>query len=303
MPGEKDSRPGRATAPAAPCYFWFDMAPDTAGAADAQLLERAREGDSEALAKLLERQQARIYRFGLKMCRDPQDAEDVVQETLLALARGVRDFRGSSSITTWLYTVARSFCIKKRRRSKFAAPETSLDAAPTTGATLVAPDRAPDEALAARELQRALDQAISGLEPDYREVLLLRDVEGLTAAEVGEVLGITVQAVKSRLHRARVSVRDQVAPWLAIPSDARAAPGSCPDVLTLFSQHLEQEVSAEVCAEMERHLEVCPRCQGACASLKRTLALCRTAGDATEVPPAVRIAVQRALQDFLRTTH
>src|SRR5258708_3072788 len=94
---------------------------------DQQLLELSRAGDGKALEALLERHQAQIYRFGMKMCRDPEDAKDVLQDTLLAMARGVRDFRGASSISTWLYTIARSFCIKKRRKSKFAPEERSLD--------------------------------------------------------------------------------------------------------------------------------------------------------------------------------
>lgn len=269
-------------------------------ATDADLLTAARSGDRRALEKLLERHQARVYRFGMKMCRDPEDAEDVLQETLLAMARGIRDFRGASSISTWLYTVARSFCIKKRRRSKFAPDETSLDAAGSSEiAALADLARAPDEVLASRQVEQALEQAIRALDSMYREVLVLRDIEGLTAPEVAEVLGITAQAVKSRLHRARVAVRDSVAPVLGVPSDAQAAPGTCPDVLTLLSQHLEGEIGADVCAAMERHLEGCPRCRGACDSLKRTLALCRTSGSAAEVPPSVQAAVKRALKDFL----
>src|SRR5689334_24944270 len=97
-------------------------------AEDHDLLERARAGDREALETLLQRHQAQVYRFGMKICRDPEDAKDVLQDTLLAMARSVRDFRGASSISTWLYTIARSFCLKKRRRSKFAPDEErSLD--------------------------------------------------------------------------------------------------------------------------------------------------------------------------------
>jgi len=87
---------------------------------DSTVLDAARAGDARALEMLLERHQAQVYRFGLKMCRDPEDAKDVLQDTLLAMARSVRDFRGASSISTWLYAIARSFCIKKRRRSTFA---------------------------------------------------------------------------------------------------------------------------------------------------------------------------------------
>jgi RNA polymerase sigma-70 factor (ECF subfamily) len=268
---------------------------------DHELLERARLGDGAALETLLERHQAQVYRFGLKMCGDPEDAKDVLQETLLAMARSVRDFRGASSISTWLYTIARSFCIKKRRKSKFAPEqERSLDTDAAPEARRVADlAQGPDEALAARQIRHALDRAIAALEPMYREVLLLRDVEGLTAPEVAEVLGLSVQAVKSRLHRARLSVRADIAPHLGIASDSPAAPGTCPDVLTLFSQHTEDEISADVCAEMERHIEGCARCRGACDALKHTLALCRTAGQSAGVPASVQTSVKVALRNFL----
>src|SRR5574342_169891 len=97
--------------------------------ADSELLEAARRGDADSLEALLARHQAQVYRFGMKMCRDPEDARDVLQDTLLAVARTVKDFRGAASVSTWLYTIARSFCIKRRRRSKFApAQEESLHA-------------------------------------------------------------------------------------------------------------------------------------------------------------------------------
>jgi RNA polymerase sigma-70 factor (ECF subfamily) len=267
---------------------------------DTQLLDRARSGDHAALEELLERHQARVYRFGMKMCRDPEDAQDILQDTLLAMARGVRDFRGSSSLSTWLYTVARSFCIKKRRRSKFAPEvEASLDAGDGETGRIVDPAKAPDEEFVGRRIEEALEQAISALEPMYREVLVLRDVEGLTAAEVAEVLAISPAAVKSRLHRARLAVRAHLAPLLEIPSPVPAASGACPDIVSVFARHLEDEISAEVCAEMERHIEGCPRCRGACDTLKRTLALCRTSGTAAEIPTSVRESVKVALRSFL----
>jgi RNA polymerase sigma-70 factor (ECF subfamily) len=265
---------------------------------DQDLLERARAGQADALEQLLERHQAQVYRFGMKMCGNPEDAKDVLQDTLLSAARNVRDFRGGSSISTWLYTVARSFCVKKRRKSKYAPKESavSLDGAAENTAD---PGMAPDESLASKEVEQALEKAIGSLEPMYREVLLLRDVEGLTAPEVARVTGLSVQAVKSRLHRARLSVRAHIAPLLGIPTDLPAAAGTCPDVLTLFSAHLEGQISAEVCAEMERHIEACPRCKGACDSLKRTLSLCRASSPVAQIPAAVQASVKVALRDFL----
>jgi RNA polymerase sigma-70 factor (ECF subfamily) len=269
--------------------------------ASSDLLARARNGDREALEALLAHHQARIYRFGLKMCRDPEDARDVLQDTLLAVARGVRGFRRDSSISTWFYTIARSFCIKKRRRSKFApAVERSLDSdASLEAARLVDPSRRPDEALAGQQIEAALEQAIGALDPRHREVLLLRDVEGLTAPQVAEVLGVSVPAVKSRLHRARLFVRAQVAPLLGVPAGRSATPRACPDILSLFSKYLEEEIGPEVCATLERHLEGCPRCRTVCDSLRRTLALCHTSGATVRVPAAVQASVKVALKDFL----
>ena len=267
---------------------------------DDTLLENARGGDPAAIEALLERHQAQIYRFGMKLCRNPDDAADVVQETLLAMARGIRDFRGASSLSTWLYAVARSHCIKKRRRSKFApSGEESLEQGGAREAlALVDPAKLPEEALAGRELEAALERAIGKLDPMYREVLVLRDGEGLTAPEVAEVLGLSVQAVKTRLHRARLAVRDELAPLMDVP-EASDPTSLCPDVLTTFSRHLEGEIDSDVCAAMEKHLDVCPRCRGACDSLRRTLLLCRTAASDVEVPPAVQQSVRHALRDFL----
>ena len=285
--------------------------PQGQDASDEALLDGARQGDRRALERLLARHQRRVYRFGLKMCRDPQDAQDVLQDTLLAVARGVKDFRGASSVSTWLYTIARSFCIKKRRRSRFApAEEASLEGESATEVRQIADTaRGPDESLAGRQIEAALEKAIGDLAPMYREVLVLRDVEGLTAAEVAEVLGLTIEAVKSRLHRARVAVRQAVAPLLGVPEPAAGAPPAraqaarrrgmaCPDIVALFSRHLEGEISAGVCADMEKHLQACDLCRSRCDSLQRTLAMCRRA-PLPDVPEPVQTRVKQALRRFL----
>ena len=269
---------------------------------DQALIEAARAGDRRALEKLLERHQGAVYRFGMKMCGEPEDAKDVLQETLFAAVRTLPEFRGASSVSTWLYTIARSFCLKKRRTSKFA-PERieSLEAHEEASAEVADGRRSPEEDASARQTRKVLDAAISELDPMYREVLLLRDVEGLPAAEVAEILGLTVEAVKSRLHRARVAVRERVAPVLvpAAAAAAAAAPGpTCQDVVLMFSRRLEGEVDANACAELEKHLQTCASCRGRCDSLRSTLTLCRSAGSA-QVPPEVAREVREALRQFV----
>jgi len=265
---------------------------------DEALLAAVRRGDEQALSTLLSRHAKAIYRFGLKLCGDPEDAKDVLQETLLAAARGMRGFREASSLLTWLYAVARSYCIKKRRRSKFA-PRRILSLENDAGAANTPASHAsPDEVAAGREIGQALDRAIASLEPGQREVLVLRDIEGLTATEVAEVLGLRVEAVKSRLHRARAGIRAELEPLFPPEEHARSAPaaGGCPDVVALFSRHIEGDIDHELCEEMERHVASCKRCNAACESLKRTLALCR-AEQSGSVPAEIQELVRRALRE------
>jgi RNA polymerase sigma-70 factor (ECF subfamily) len=259
------------------------------------LIEAARGGDDAALSQLIERYSPNIYRFGMKMCRDEEDARDVLQETLLAAARSFPSFRGQSSLSTWLYTIARSFCIKRRRKNVGEpAVLEPLDELRAEAVPELVETRAPDERAAAREIERALERAIDALDPMYREVLILRDVEGLTAPEVGEVLELGVEAVKSRLHRARAQVRERIAPLLMPDPESPPAPG-CPDVVDLLSRHLEDDVSPELCREMERHVADCPRCGARCDSLRHALALCRSS-PAPEVPKEIRELVARQLR-------
>ncbi len=255
------------------------------------LIQGAQAGDRGALEALLTHLQPLLYRFGVRMCGNVEDAEDVLQEALLAVARSVGGYRGDSSPSTWLYSIARSFCIKKRRRSKFApAREQSLEASQEAQA-LRDPGPAPDQALEAREAKALVARALTALEPIYREAFVLRDLEGLSAQEAAAVLGISVEALKSRLHRARAAVRERLAPLL---EQAPPSPG-CPDVTLLFSRYLEGEIGPAQCAEMERHLDVCPHCRATCDALKRSISLC-----ATSPGPTLPESVQRSLRAAIR---
>jgi RNA polymerase sigma-70 factor (ECF subfamily) len=266
---------------------------------EAGLLDAARAGDAEALETLLERHEPRLYRFARRLCRSPADAEDVLQESLLAAARGLAGFRGASSLSTWLYAIARSQCIKKYRRRRSAPVEVSLEAeeaAPARERPDPGPD--PEAALRARRLEAALEKAIARLDRPYREVLILRDVEGLTAPEVATVTGLSIAAVKSRLHRARARVREELAPLLAPrgePAGAATLDRPCPDVVRLFSRYLEGDISPRTCARMEEHLAACPRCRASCDALRGVLETCRAA-PSPEVPPALQEKVRAAIR-------
>ncbi len=263
---------------------------------DDALVAAARAGERPAIEALLQRYQARVFGFGLRMCGDSEDAKDVLQDTLLAASRTVGDFRGEASVSTWLYTIARSFCIKRRRRSKFApADNLAFDPESPVVPSSVA---GPDELAARGEVRRALAIALEELDPASREVLILRDMEGLTAPEVATVTGVSVDAVKSRLHRARATVRARLVAALGDATPPRA-PG-CPDVLTAFSRQLEGDLEPRLCAELQKHVEGCASCQVTCDSLKRTLAVCASAPPGP-VPVAVGDAVRAAVRSALRS--
>jgi RNA polymerase sigma-70 factor, ECF subfamily len=267
-------------------------------AEERRLVSAARGGDLRALDRLLRLLSGPVHRFGQGFCGDPHDAEDVAQVTLAALARSLRDFRGESSLTTWAYTVARNACTRQRRRAAHApARLESLDAGTATrpGALHLAdPREDPHRALERAELRDALQRAIAALPPSQREVLLLRDVEGLPAKQVGQALRLSERAVKSRLHRARVALRDRLAPHA--PS-AGAGP-RCPDTARLVSRYLEGELDAEACARLEVHVKGCPDCGATCETLRDALVTCRSwRGEA--LPGPVRAAVRRAIRQVI----
>jgi RNA polymerase sigma-70 factor (ECF subfamily) len=155
----------------------------------------------------------------------------------------------------------------------------------------------PEQTLLGREARETVAAALDALDPEAREVVILRDIEGLSAAEVAEVTGVSVDAVKSRLHRARARLREHL---LAVVGEepAEAARPSCPDMLTMLSRKLEDEISPSVCAEMEKHVATCPHCRGLCDSLKRTLALCKSL-PTPKVPEHVQESLRKAVASAL----
>lgn len=158
----------------------------------------------------------RMYRFAQRLCGSPEDAKDLVQETFLNAYRSLKDFRGESSVSTWLYTIAAHACQRMRRKRKGEPErELSLDALiPTSDGDMQlqvpGDDLSPEERLEYKELRSSLFAAVHKLPKKYRMVLVLRDMEGLSAREAGAVMGLTERALKSRLHRARLFVRHEL---------------------------------------------------------------------------------------------
>jgi RNA polymerase sigma-70 factor (ECF subfamily) len=170
-----------------------------------------------------------IYRFAHRLCGESEAARDIVQETFLNAYRGIKDFRGDAQLSTWLYTIASHACMRMRRKRK-GEPDRELsleEFIPTSDGEfrlqIPVEGLSPEQALQNKQLRRILDQAIGRLPAKYRMVLVLRDMEGLSAKEVGAIMRLNERAVKSRLHRARLFVRKELsAKGLAQPSPEKS---------------------------------------------------------------------------------
>jgi RNA polymerase sigma-70 factor (ECF subfamily) len=257
---------------------------------DSALLAKAHEGDAKAVEQLLARHENRVYRFGLRMCGNEDDARDVLQETLLAAYKNLGHFRGDAKLSTWLYQIARSFCLKQRRRREGEpASYDSLD----DGAARHLPEDSSgnDVRTHARQVSEVIQAAIGTLPDDHREALVLRDVEGLSAEEAAEVAGVEVGALKSRLHRARMALKQRLSAVLETEENAI----ECPELAHELSAYAASEIDQAACEHIEAHLAKCAKCSAACDSLKRTVSMCR-AIPGGEVPAPVKAAVKAALR-------
>jgi RNA polymerase sigma-70 factor, ECF subfamily len=201
--------------------------------AEGVLVERLRSGDAGALEALMQQYSARVYRLAFGITRNQADAEEVVQDVFLSLFRKGATFEGRSALGSWVYRITTNAALNKRR-GKRSEVEVSLDehlpAFRADGhrdgsrAFLLADwSRMPDEELLTQEGRATLTKAIDGLPDRYRAVLILRDVEGLSNEEAAEALGESVGSVKSRLHRARMALREQLTRVLA-PIDPATTP-------------------------------------------------------------------------------
>jgi RNA polymerase sigma-70 factor (ECF subfamily) len=168
---------------------------------DASLLERARQGDRQAFRRLVELHHRRIFNIAVRMLGDRAAAEDVVQETFLSAYEHLERFEGRARFSTWISAIAMNRCRNVMRAAAYA--RTDLLDRDLPGQ----PDRNPEAEAGAREIAVHLERALGAIAPEHREVIVLRDVEGISTNDAAAILGIEPGTVKSRLHRAREALR------------------------------------------------------------------------------------------------
>jgi RNA polymerase sigma-70 factor, ECF subfamily len=201
----------------APAARRYNRAVTGADSSEHELIRRARAGDQEAFAELVITHADRVYgalrRFGL----DPDEADEVAQEVFLRAWRGLDRFQERSQFSTWLYRIA--FNEAKRRLSRRPAPRAHPDPEREHDPILSLPESAelaPDAQTLDRELDRELERALDQLPAEWRDAVVLRDIDGLSTHDAAEIAGVREAAFKSRLHRGRMQLRALLEPYLMV---------------------------------------------------------------------------------------
>lgn len=186
--------------------------PATTALPDRALVKMAKGHDFKAFDELVTRYETKVYNLAYRMLGSQEDAQDVLQETFISAFNALDDFKGESSFSTWIYRIATNACLMRLRARK---PQiVSLDDQPSSLSEGIT-DWSEDVGtlLEREELRKVLDDAIKSLPEVYRAVFVLRDVEGLSNYETAKVLKISIGAVKSRLHRARLYLREKLSKY------------------------------------------------------------------------------------------
>lgn len=180
-----------------------------------EIIEKAKAGDHFALTELITKYERTVFSFAFKICRNRDKAENTMQETFLSVIRSLHQFDGKSKFSTWLYRIVVNHCLMMARSESQRDKFHSIDEEEFNFEEPEVKHWAdlPEDKLLNDELKQLMDNAIQKLPADYRIVFTLRDIEGLSTQETAETLGITVPAVKSRLHRARLFLRNELKPY------------------------------------------------------------------------------------------
>jgi RNA polymerase sigma-70 factor (ECF subfamily) len=181
---------------------------ETAGTSDEQIVERALSGDADAFGEIVRRWERRIYALAYGMLGREEEARDATQETFIAAFRNLGGFRGEAKVSSWLHRIAVNQCITRQRRARVRA-ENSLEAETEAGGErFAAPAHAsPAREAEGRERSEAVRRAVQALPPELREVVVLKEFEGLTFQEIADALDVPLSTVKSRLYTALKQLR------------------------------------------------------------------------------------------------
>lgn len=250
-----------------------------------EAIELLHKGDPPSVERALSLLQRTVLSFGLKLCGHREDAEDTAQEVLLRSLPHLARLEDSRALSAWLYTAARNRCWQGRRtaawRKTVALEQLLPDGAELDSLLLADPSADLEKTVLERQDHRLLHQAVLALPPQYRIVLVLHDMEDLDTDLVGRILSIQPGAVRVRLHRARLLVRQEMAKLLRKVPEPRPSKSpvrrsaQCREIFANLSEYLDGNLEPESCERMRRHIEACPACVAFIHDLKLAIDRCR----------------------------
>ncbi len=252
------------------------------GKDEASLLRRIRNGESDLFCELVKNCQRAIYTAAFSILRDAADAEEVCQEAILKAWAGLSRFRMQSKFSTWLVQITMNEArmrLRKDKKHRFR----SIDGSVETGRGIYVPEqliewrRIPSKELERKRVREALVRAFESLPQKYREIFVLRDVQGLTIRQTAKLVGITENAVKTRLLRARLRMRDMLSGSPLKPNapvvlkKVEAVP--CVLVWRRVSDYVDNDVSSATRVALESHVAECPECNSVVEGVRNVVLL------------------------------
>ncbi len=267
-----------------------------------QALQLIRGDNPASVEQALGLLQNTVYSFSMKVCGHPEDAEDTMQDVLIKSLPYLPKFESAQALSVWLYKVARNRCLMNRRGRKFSPKvNLSLDELMPDGRELAelleSPQPSPESDALTNEAAERVHKGVLKIPPQYRLVLVLHDMEGLSTAEVAKVTGLREGTVRVRLHRARLFLRRELShidkPAAKTRENGTPKPCGCRDLFAALSDYIDGAIDQTICQEMEKHLADCKPCKVFLANLKDAVKQCKSYE--VECPPKKAADLRRQL--------
>jgi RNA polymerase sigma-70 factor (ECF subfamily) len=275
-----------------------------------QVITKMRLGDSQVYKQVMEEMLPGLYRLAYGITQDPMEAQDAVQDALVSMIRRIGDFQERSSLATWLYRITVNASLDRvrgrRRRGETIPIEEFLPRFTEEGRyaeEVVDWSDAPLDRLLSSEAAERIQQAIASLPEEQRVVLVMKDMEELALSEIARALELSIPAVKSRLHRARLALRGVLASYFRERQGAsvtqqnrrRRHKHTCQELVELLCDYLEGDLPQEDRNELDRHMRECPPCMAFLKTYRRTAQICKGLRP-EDIPPEVRERLEKFLQ-------
>jgi RNA polymerase sigma-70 factor (ECF subfamily) len=256
-----------------------------------QALIKMRLGDQEIYEEVLQEMLPALYRLAYGITQDSMEAQDAVQDALVSMVRRLGDFQERSSLATWLYRITVNASLDKlrsrRRRGETIPIEEFLPLFTEEGRyaqEVVDWSEAPLERLLSSEAAERIRQAIASLPEEQRVVLVMKDVEDFSLSEISRTLELSLPAVKSRLHRARLALRGVLASYfkerrgsaVTSPKKIKKHKHTCQELVELLCDYLEGDLPQEEKEELDRHMRECPPCMAFLNTYNKTSQICKS---------------------------